>query len=99
MIFVARALWDPFKEGLPNAGVSAKAQSMSAFAPAIEVAHHRHLFGVGGPHCEMCPLRAIQRPGMRSQSLMQMKMRALIEEIDVLVAQQWHTPVSLDHQR
>src|SRR5439155_3745052 len=61
MIFVARARWDPFNEGLPNAGVSAKAQSMSAFAPAIEVAHYRHLFGVGGPHREMCPVRAIQR--------------------------------------
>jgi len=57
-------------------------------APAVEVTYHRDLFGVRGPHCETDRRICVISYRMRAQLRAEAAVSALVEEVQILVAQQ-----------
>jgi hypothetical protein len=50
----------------------------------IEGANHRNVRGVGRPRCEMCARDAAQTVQMYAELVLNVLMRALVEEEDVV---------------
>jgi hypothetical protein len=58
---------------------------MGACVPAVEVADDRHAVGVGRPYREVDALDAAILDQVGAQLLVETKVRALVEEMKVLV--------------
>src|SRR5919197_2057992 len=75
-------------EAFPNAGVVAWPQVMAVLVPAIKVADHRYRVGIGGPHREISAVLPASLGQVRAQLVMEAVVVALIEQVEVVVAQQ-----------
>jgi hypothetical protein len=58
---------------------------MALLVPLIEVSNDRDALGIRRPHGEARPVFTVHRPQMRTQSLPEFVMRALVEEMNVVV--------------
>src|SRR6266540_5298147 len=87
VVLIMGSFPNPPEKPFPDSGSAVQMQEMLRFGPSVEVAHHRNLLGVRCPHGEMGSLHAIQNSGMSPQPLIEMEMRALIEEVDVFIAE------------
>ena len=83
LVFVALALRSAGNEDFPHARVAAFPHHMAAAVPAVEVAHHGHPGGVGGPHGEMHARVAFMAHRVGAQPVMQAKMVALTDIVVV----------------
>ncbi len=76
---------DARDEAFPDAGaVAARRQPVALGVPVVEVADHRHAFGVGRPHGEVRPLPAPALAQVGAQLLVQPAVAALPEQVDVV---------------
>ena len=75
----------PGDEALPDAGGAARGEPVGARVPAVEVADHRDVVGVGGPHGEGRPGRAVQRGEVAAELAVEVVVAALVEEVQVVV--------------
>src|SRR6266568_756965 len=63
---------------------------MTPPVPGAEVADHGHLSGVGRPDGKVGAAHAVNRHEVSSQLLVQLIMRPLVEQVEVLFAQEGH---------
>ena len=90
VVLVAVAGADAGHEGLPDARGAARTQRMALAIPAVEVADHRDARRVRRPDREVGPLDAFHGSRMRSELLVQAQVASLVEEVEILVAEQRH---------
>src|SRR5690606_25155139 len=86
-ILVHRAFAQAGDETLPDARTRARIHRRGGVIPAVEVAHHRHPPGRGRPHGEGDAGFAMAAGEVRAELLVQAEVRALVEQIDVVIAQ------------
>jgi hypothetical protein len=90
VIFVNSPLTYPGNKSFPYPGLSPGAKRMAGSIPAVKVTYDRYLFGVGCPHCKICPFLVIYGQWVGAQFLIQLEVRALVEKVEVIVSQEGH---------
>ncbi len=90
MVLVGAALLRPRDQSLPDPRASPGAEGMAFLVPPVEVAHHADALSVGGPHGKVRPLPRARPHRMRAQLLIQAEVGALVEEVEVLIAEEGH---------
>src|SRR5579875_4158885 len=88
MVLVGDAGTDAGKEAAPDAGAALGMKAILALGPAVEIADDGDLFRCRRPHGEMRAGDAIARAGMRAQFAIEPTMTALVEQVQILFAQQ-----------
>ena len=88
VILVDLAFAQTGKEPLPDAGAAERPQLLAVPVPAVEVAHDRHRLGIGRPDREVRPLHALMGHDMRAELVIEPVVRALVEEIEIVVGQE-----------
>ncbi len=74
-------------EDLPDAAFPAVAHGVPASVPVVEIPHHGHPPGVGGPHAEGDPGHAPDLREVAAEPAVQFEMRPLPEQVDVEVGE------------
>src|SRR5664280_2104773 len=87
-VLVARRLLDARDEALPDAGTLARRQCVVRSIPVVEITHHRHPVGVGGPEREVATGDAVDDHRMTSQVLVEAKVATLVQQVQVVGAEQ-----------
>src|SRR5215831_5370621 len=88
VILVTRAFPDSGDKAFPDSRVvRARCQRMSRPIPTVEVADHRDRFGVGRPDGKPGSLFAVYDTRMRAELLVQARVRALTEEVDIVTGE------------
>jgi hypothetical protein len=86
LVFVLVSRLDARDEDLPEA-VAAHPHGMTAAVPEIEVADHADPTGVGSEHRERDARRAVDHHRMRAELLVETRMRALGEQVEIELGQ------------
>ena len=84
-VLVNGARFDAGHEPFPDSARVAKREGRPVGAPSIEVADHRHGFGVRGVHREAAAGFAVAGRQVGSQLVLEVEMAAFVKEIEVLV--------------
>ena len=75
------------KESFPDSRLTARAECVAGFVPAIEIADYGDPLGIGRPDREICTALTGVRYGVSPQLIVKAKMFAFIEKIDIVVRQ------------
>src|SRR5215472_12849941 len=86
-VLVERALADAGYESLPDARHAATLQPRATRLPAVKVADDRYGFRIGRPHSEQRTEHAVSIDWMGAQLPVQMGVRALVEQMQVIIRQ------------
>ena len=88
VVLVARPVAQLGDEPFPDAGRRAGAKRVAGGLPAVEVADHRNHRGVRRPYGEDRPVHSVDDGRMCAELVGEAEMRALVEEVEVLVGEQ-----------
>ena len=88
VVLVGSPLFQAGDEALPDSGGPAHAKRMAVLVPAVEFTHHEDSPGIGRPDRKLHAAHALVNDGVRAQLFVKAVMRALVEEIDVVIAQE-----------
>ena len=87
LVLVPLAVAHRRHECLPDAAGAEVVHAMRRSVPAIEIADHAHLLGVGRPHREVHAAGVAHLPAVRAKLVVRTAQRALAEEIQVELGQ------------
>ena len=93
---VERASLEPGHEQLPHAARTPRVERMRAAVPAVEVADQGDSLGIGRPHGEAHAGNAGERHRHRTQHAPGLEQPALVEEVQVEVADRRREAVGID---
>src|SRR5262245_41282337 len=87
MELVQRALAKTRQKSFPDAGISARSQLVRVSIPTVEISNNRNFARVRSPYSKAGALLPIHRHTMCAKLLVNAVMAALIEQVEILIAE------------
>ncbi len=97
LVLVKRAFAQAGHEQLPEAAGDVLSHGVPAVVPVVEVAHHAHPAGIGGPQGEIHPFHPVDHPQVRAQAVVALPVPAFVEQIQIVLGQQVRECVRVVH--